>query len=146
MNHPLSRPYILKHQVLLSLKSKRINFKMSSATNLLSTLRVDYNGTLILFFTTVRAKPADDRLLIYFLFFTKKQHLTFRANCHLRRHFARNVRCYFLGKSISKLIADMFLIFKKKKHCYMYFMQIVSQGDNLHEMSNAIFWGKIFQN
>ena len=39
----------------------------------------------------------------------------------------------------SKLVI-IFLIFPENKICH--FMQIVSIGDNLHEMSNLVSWGK----
>ena len=39
-------------------------------------------------FTTLWANSADDRLMIFFLIFTKKQDLAFHANCLLRRQFA----------------------------------------------------------
>ena len=52
-----------------------------------------------------------------------------------------------LGKFSSQKTDDIFLFFQENR--IRHFMQIVSIGDNLHEMSKPVFWGKkeeIFQN
>ena len=49
-------------------------------------------------FTTLWAFSADDKMMLFFLFFPRKQDLTFHANCLRRRQFAWNVKSCFLGK------------------------------------------------
>ena len=44
-------------------------------------------------FTTLWANSAENKLVIFFLFFSRKQDLTFHTNCLLW-----NVKTYFLGK------------------------------------------------
>ena len=58
-------------QVIFSMQTDKINFRMLSATDFLSALT----------FTTLWAFSADDKLMIFFLFFKKKKDLTFHANC-----------------------------------------------------------------
>ena len=48
--------------------------------------------------TTLSVNLADDKLMIFFLIFPRKQGLTFLANCHQWRQFAGNVKTCFLGK------------------------------------------------
>ena len=75
-------------------------------------------------FTTLWANSADDKLI----FFSRKQVLTFHAHC---LHSADNKLMFF------------FLFFLENRTCH--FMQIVSIGDSLHEMSKPVFWGKYHQ-
>ena len=44
-----------------------------------------------------------------------------------------------LGKIFSRRHYEIFLVFSPENRIW-YFMQIVSNGDNLHEMSNPVFW------
>ena len=47
-----------------------------------------------------------------------------------------------LGKCSRRQIGDIFAILFPPKNRIWLFMQIVSNGDDLHEMSNPVFWGK----
>ena len=47
-----------------------------------------------------------------------------------------------LGKIFSRWYFDMFFLFIPDKRIW-HFMQIVSNGDNLHEMSDPVFWKNI---
>ena len=47
-----------------------------------------------------------------------------------------------LGKIFSRRHIEIFFLFFQENR-FRHFMQIVSSGDNLHEMPNPIFWGKI---
>ena len=42
--------------------------------------------------------------------------------------------------AVKNILKYFFLLFPENRLCY--FMQIVSLGDNLHEITNPIFWGK----
>ena len=55
---------------------------------------------LVLTFIIFWANPADDKLMIFFLIFPRKQGLAFQAN--LRRQFAWNVKSCFLEKKKKK--------------------------------------------
>ena len=49
-----------------------------------------------------------------------------------------------LGKNFSRRHFEMFLFFVFfPAHRIWHFMQIISHGDNLYEMSNLVFWEKI---
>ena len=50
--------------------------------------------------TMLWANSADDKLMMFFLFFPRKEDLTLHANCLPRRQFAWNVKSYFQGKII----------------------------------------------
>ena len=65
-----------------------------------------------------------------FLIFPRKQYLAFHASCLQWRQFALNVKSSFLGK------------IRIQENRIWPFLQIVSNGDNLHEMSNPVFWEK----
>ena len=49
-------------------------------------------------FTTVWSNSANDKLVIFFYFFPRKQDSICKANCLLWRQFAWNIKSRFLGK------------------------------------------------
>ena len=49
--------------------------------------------------TTLWANSTDDKLMIFFSYFPRKQAFAFHANCLLRRQDAWNTKAYFLGKN-----------------------------------------------
>ena len=82
-------------------------------------------------FTTLLVNLADDKLVMFFLFCPQKT--GFDISCKL---FPLETICMKWQISFSG------------KNRIWHFMQIVSTGDNLHEMANLLFWEKwekIFQ-
>ena len=47
---------------------------------------------------TLCANSSEDKLMIFFLFLSRKQVLTFHTNCLVRRQIAWNIKASFLGK------------------------------------------------
>ena len=65
-------------------------------------------------------------IYVYIWFIEVKHHLTF---------------IILLANSADNKSMIFYLFFQKKNRIW-HFMQIVSIGDNLHEMPNPVFWGK----
>ena len=52
-----------------------------------------------------------------------------------------NLMLCTLGKIFSRRHTEIFFLFSTENRIWL-FMQIVSNGDNLHEMSNPVSWEK----
>ena len=96
-----------------------------SERNPVGSISVRYRFNLYHSLGIFSRRQIDDILLI----FPRKQDLTFHPNCLLRRPFAWNVKSCFLFS-----LGDNFYD--------LTFHPIVSLGDNLHEISNPVFWEK----
>ena len=80
----------------------------------------------IVTFTTLWGNSTDNNLVIFFLFFQKKTGLD--ISCILSPLETICMKCQ--------------IQFLEEKNTRQHFVQIVFIGDNLHEMSNPVFWEK----
>ena len=104
----------------------------------LSTLRVflQYQCTWTLI--TLWANSTDDKLMIFF------QKTNFCSG-KIRKIY-QNVVCWFFWPRVLSInfqqttFWNIFLIFPGNR--IRYFVQIISNGDNLHEMLTSVFWKK----
>ena len=58
---------------------------------------------------------------------------------HLKQHKFTHTYYHSLAKSADDKMMILFFLFLQENRIW-YFMQNVSNGDNLHEMSNPVFW------
>ena len=98
-------------------------------------------------------------LLLFFSDFSQKTGFDISFHCLQWRQYWRqcswNARSYFLGKiskmpsiclklsTLGKIVSrrniEIFFLLFTENRCWR-FMQIVSNGDNLHEMPSSVFW------
>ena len=70
---------------------------------------VFFLSAMVSCYITLWANPADGKFMILPFILPSKKVLTFHANCLFRRHFARNVITYFLGKIRIQLNVDCWI-------------------------------------
>ena len=74
--------------------------------------------------------------------FRRKRKIDFRQEWFQLFLIYMSPRCFLPNfVSVGPMLKTFFLFFPENR--IWYFMQIVSWGDNLQEMSNPVFWGKI---